>query len=287
MIRSFKKALAVSLVLAALSSQPAYSAEKAKKVPKIKLETLKPGKIKLDDRLGYVMIRLGPKAADKNPALGVGFSRIDAATNKPFDFPTIDVIPKDFWRTASVGINVGRSFADVDGAGLYYIGFYPGRWVIGGVGQTCMSLGTYTFDVKQGEVTDIGTLLVARENGEAGVPELKDAKLSQDLAEFGTMMNIVMTEALYAKPASDTPTLPAELKAWPVTKATLMPDHRFDNNCTTLINRASSLPPLGHQPPMTRDEAVMALAKMNPPERVEAARKRAERAKAAAAAKKQ
>jgi hypothetical protein len=286
MIKSFKNALVLSLALTALSAQPSFAAEKAKKVEKIKLDTLKPGKIKIDPRLGYVMVRLGPKAADKNPSLTVGFSRIDAATNKPFDFTTVDDIPKDFWRTAGVAINVGRSFANVDGAGLYLVGFYPGRWQIGGVGQTCLSMGSYTFDVKQGEVTDIGTLLVARENGEAAAPELKDAKLSQDLVDFGTMMNIVMSEALYAKPASDTPTLPAELKAWPVTKATLTPDHRFDNNCATLINRAASLPPLGHQPPMTREEAVAALAKMNPPDRVEAARKRAEKAKAAAAQKK-
>lgn len=286
MIGSFKRAFVLSLALAVLSSQPAYSAEKAKKVPKIKLDTLKPGKIKLDDRLGYVLVRLGPKAADKNPALTVGFQRIDAESNKPFNFATIDDIPKDFWRTAGVGINVGRSFGNVDGTGIYYVGFYPGRWVIGGVGQTCMSLGSYSFEVKQGEVTDIGTLLVARENGEAGVPELKDAKLSQDLAEFGTMMNIVMSDALYVKPASDTPALPVELKAMPVVKATLTPDYRAENTCSSLINRAASLPSLGHQPPMTRDEAVAALSKLNLPERVEAARKRAEKAKAAAAAKK-
>jgi hypothetical protein len=286
MIKSLKTALVVSLVLAAFPVLPAHAAEKAKKVPKIKLETLKPGKIKLDNRLGYVAVRLGPKIAGKNPALSVGFSRIDPETNKPFDFPTLNDIPKDFWRTAGTAINVGRSFGDVDGAGLYYVGFYPGRWVISGVGSTCLSLGTYTFDVKQGEVTDIGTLLVARENGESTAPELKDAKLSKDLAEFGTMVNIVMSEALYAKPAVDTPTLPAELKAWPITKATLAPDYRSPNNCSTLINRAASLPPMGHQPPMTREQAIAELAKLNPPERVEAARKKAEARQKAAAAKK-
>ena len=286
MIKSLVKAFSLLLAIAALSAQPSYAAEKAKKVPKIKLDTLKPGKIKLDNRLGYVLVRLGPKAADKNPALTVGFQRIDAETNKPFNFATIDDIPKDFWRTAGVGINVGRSFGNVDGTGIYYVGFYPGRWAIGGVGQTCMSLGSYTFDVKVGEVTDIGTLLVARENGEAEVPELKDAKLSQDLADFGTMMNIVMSEALYVKPASDTPTLPAELKSMPLVKATLTPNYRAENTCSSLINRATSLPPIGHQPPMTRDQAVEALTKLNPPERVEAARKKAERARAVAATKK-
>ena len=286
MIKSLVKAFSLLLAIVALSAQPSYAAEKAKKVPKIKLDTLKPGKIKLDNRLGYVLVRLGPKAADKNPALTVGFQRIDAETNKPFNFATIDDIPKDFWRTAGVGINVGRSFGNVDGTGIYYVGFYPGRWAIGGVGQTCMSLGSYTFDVKVGEVTDIGTLLVARENGEAEVPELKDAKLSQDLADFGTMMNIVMSEALYVKPASDTPTLPAELKSMPLVKATLTPDYRAENTCSSLINRATSLPPIGHQPPMTRDQAVEALTKLNPPERVEAARKKAERARAVAATKK-
>ncbi len=286
MIRALKIALVASLALSAMASSPSFAAEKAKKEPKIKLDTLKPGKIKLDPRLGYVLVRLGPKESGKNPALSVGFNRIDPATNKPFDFSTIDDIPKDFWRTAGVAINVGRSFGDADGAGVYYVGFYPGRWVINGVGSTCLSLGTYAFDVKAGEITDIGTLLVARENGETTVPELKDAKLSQDLVEFGTLMNIVMSEALYVKSGAATPTLPAELKAWPVAKATLTPDHRSDNVCATLINRVASLPPLGHQPPMTRDEAVAALAKINPPEKVEAARKKAEREKAAAAAKK-
>lgn len=287
MSRLVKFAVALSLATSMLPLPEAKAATaKAAKVQKIKLDTLKPGKIKLDPRLGYVLLRLGPKPVGKNPSVSVGFSRIDPATNAFFDFKTPDDVPPDFWRTGSVAVNVGRSFGDVDGTGVYLVGFYPGRWIIGNVGSTCLSLGSYAFDVKQGEVTDIGTLLAARENGEAAAPELKDAKLSPDLVEFGTMMNIVMSEALYVKPASSTPALPKELSAMPVTKASLIPDHRFDNSCMNLINRASSLPPLENRPPMTREEAIAALAKMNPPERVEAARKRAEKAKAAAALKK-
>lgn len=287
MSRFVKFAVAISLATSVLPMPEAEAATpKAVKVQKIKLDTLKPGKIKLDARLGYVLMRIGPKPVDKNPSVSVSFSRIDPATNSFFDFKTPDDIPRDFWRTGSVAVNLGRSFGDVDGAGVYLVGFYPGRWIIGSVGSTCLSLGSYAFDVKQGEITDIGTLLAVRENGEADVPELKDAKLSQDLVEFGTMMNIVMSEALFVKTADDAPALPKELSVMPVIKAALTPDHRFDNTCMNLINRAASLPPLENRPPMTRDDAITALAKMNPPERVEAARKRAEKAKAAAALKK-
>ncbi len=281
MIGAFKKLTISAVALALLSASPANADNKPKKVEKIKLDTLKPGKIKIDPRLGYVLVRVGPKVAGKNPESSVGFSRIDPATDTFFDFATPEDIPRDFARTAGVVLNLGRSFGDSDGAGVYLIGFYPGRWVISGVGQTCLSMGSYTFDVKQGEVTDIGTLIVGRENGQSSAPELKGATLSPDLVSFGAMMNIVMSDALYAKPASDSPALPAELRAMPVTKAALKPDHRFVNSCQTLINRAASLPPLEARPPMTRDEAIVAISKINPAERVEAARKKAERAAAA------
>ncbi len=274
--------IASVFAMSAMSLQPIHGAEKARKEPKIKLDTLKPGKIKLDPRLGYVLVRLGPKAIGKNPAVSVGFSRIDPTTDTFFKFDSPKDVPASFFRSSAVAVNVGRSFGEVDGTGIYLVGFYPGRWIIGNVGSTCLSLGSYSFDVKQGEVTDIGTLLAAREDGQVSSPEFNDAKLSPDLVEFGTLMNIVMSEALYVKPASDAPTLPKELSAMPVTKAALTPDRRFGNTCMSLINRAASLPPIEHQKPMTREEAIAELARMNPPERVEAARKKAERERATA-----
>lgn len=274
--------IALVAALAGFASVPA-AAQKPVKIPKIKLEPLKPGKIKLDPRLGYILVRMGPNGADVKP-VPVGFVRINATTGKGFEGEAEADVP-DFGRTLSVAVNVGRSFGSSDGHAVYLLSAYPGRWVISNVGGTCLSLGSYSFDVKQGEVSDIGTLLTAREDGKAGVPELADAKLSQDLIDFGTMMNIVMSDAMFAAPAVDAPAMPAELAGFPVTKVALAPDFRSDNRCQGMINRAVSLPPMENLPPMTEAEALVAIQKINPPERVEAARKRAERRAAEAAAK--
>lgn len=267
---ALKSLCALSLLAAPAASQAA----KAPKVKKIKLDTMKPGKIVLDPRLGYILVRMGPKDDVKDRPLPVALVRIDPATGTFFTPEAADAMP-DFWRTQAVGVNTGRSFGDKDGVGVYVVSAYPGRWVVNNVGPTCLSLGTYAFDVKQGEITDVGTFLTAREDGESSAPELAGAKLSQDLIDFGVAVNIVMSEALAVKPAPNGATAPAPFASLPLTRAELAPDFRFENRCAHLISRAASLPPLGHQPPMTRDEAATAIAAMNPPvkEKKEAAKK--------------
>lgn len=279
---------AITLAAAAMLFGPlattTSAAEKPAKVPKIKLEPLKPGKIKLDPRLGYILVRMGPSNANDKP-VPVAFVRINAATGKPFEPGDQEAAVPNFDRTVLVVVNVGRSFGEVDGQSVYLLSAYPGQWIISNVGETCLSLGTYQFEVKQGEIADIGSLLTAREDGKSAVPQLAGVTLSPDLAEFGTMTNIVMSNALFAAPAEGTPALPTELAGFPVAKAALSPDFRMENRCQGLINRAASLPPIESAPPMTQAEALAAIDKMNPPERVEAARKRAEQKVAAGGAR--
>lgn len=276
-------AVALLLGVAAMPNLAVAQSPAPAKPAKIKLDTLKPGKLKLDSRLGYILVRIGPRKTPTDHPMPVAFIRIDEKTGTFFTFDKPEDTPADFWRTAAVAVNTSRSFGDSQGSGVYLVGAYPGRWVIGNVGTTCLSMGTYAFDVKQGEITDIGTLLTAREDGQSPAPELKGASLSADLASFGVMMNIVMSNALFARPASDVPALPAELQGMPRHHDELEPDFRFANTCTDLVNRAASLPPIGHQPPMTADEAVAAIAKINPAWRLEAKKKREESAAAKAA----
>lgn len=283
MIRKCAIALAAAAMLSGPLATTASAAEKPAKVQKIKLEPLKPGKIKLDPRLGYILVRMGPSNASEKPT-PVAFVRINATTGKPFEVGVYEAgVPN--LGTWTVVVNVGRSFGEVDGQSVYLLSAYPGQWIISNVGETCLSLGTYQFEVKQGEIADIGSLLTAREDGKSGVPQLAGVTLSPDLVEFGTMMNIVMSTALFAAPAEGTPALPAELAGMPVSKAALSPDFRMENRCQGLINRAASLPPMESAPPMTQAEALAAIDKMNPPERVEAARKRAEQKAAAGGAR--
>lgn len=284
MIRRFSSIAALSGCLAI--AIPA-AAQVSVKEPKIKLETLKPGKIELDPRLGYVLVRMGPKATPNDRPIAVVFQRIDGTTNKLIKFEAGAQSLSNFLRTTVVAVNTGRSFGDKDGVGTYVVKAYPGKWAVSAVETTCLSMGTYSFEVRQGEIADIGTLLTARENGLSLAPELKEAKLSQDLIDFGTMMNIVMTATLFAKPATDDPVLPAPLQALPRHKATLGADYRSDNSCLGMFSRAASLPPVGHQPPMTAEAAAVALARINPEELVKRKKEKAEKAKLSAAAAKQ
>jgi hypothetical protein len=260
---SFLVRIASALALCApLSAMAATSA----KVQKIKLETIKPGKVQLDSRLGYVIVRLGPKSIGKGDAIPFGMMRLDSATQKGFDAEAYKA-DKELWRTVAVGVNAGRSFSEGDGLGTYVVAMYPGHWVISGVGQTCLSMGSYAFDVKAGELTDIGAFVTGRENGKSGAPELATSVLSPDLVSFGVAINIVMSENLAIRPVTNGPVVPTEFSALPLRKADLQADFRFDNSCFALVNRAASLPPIGHQPPLTKEAAAARIKELNPPEK--------------------
>jgi hypothetical protein len=256
----------VALIATTSVSPTASYAAKETKAKKIKLESLKPGKVQLDSRLGYVIVRVGPKTPAKSDVTPFGMMRIDSETQTLIPTSAYQV-DKNLYRTVSVGLNPGRSFADSNGLGTYIMSVYPGRWVISAVGSTCMSLGTYSFDAKAGEIVDLGILVTGRENGESNAPELSQAKLSQDLIDFGVAVNIVMSETIAIRPAADSPIVPKEFSALPMRKAELQADYRFDNSCAMLINRAASLPAIGHQPPMTQDQAKEAIKAINPPEK--------------------
>jgi len=269
-----------AIALLAVTSPPASAGPASAKPAKIKLDTLKPGKVKLDLRLGYILVRMGPRATPTDKPVPVGFMRVSPETQLPF--APNDPVTKEpnFGQTLGVAVNTGRSFGDSDGAGVYLVAAYPGRWIISGVGNTCLSMGTYAFDVKQGEISDIGLLLTGREDGSSPAPEIKAAKISDDLVEFGSLMNVVMTNALFVKAASDDPAVPAELAAMPRSHVALTPDVMLPNLCMDMVGRAASLPPLGHRPPMTAEAAARAIDDINPDELVE----RVEKSRAAKAA---
>jgi hypothetical protein len=226
---------------------------------KVKLETLKPGPIILEPDMGYILVRLGPKATEADHPIPVAFNRIPSDGSA--SFPDSVTKEKNFARTVSVVLNPSRSFGDKDGVGTYILKVYPGRWILNNVAGTCLSLGTYAVDIKAGDVIDFGTVLTAREDGKSTVPELSKSVLSPDLAHFGVVMNIVMSEAVYVKPPVVGAVFAADFANLPIKPAALIVDYRSDNRCRGLINRAVSLPPLGHQSPMTKDEATAHVAK--------------------------
>jgi hypothetical protein len=207
---------------------------------------LKPNKFKFDPSIGYILVRVGP--TDKGNAPPVYFARLDDSGKKTvWSFGSGLINSKKVRDAAMVW---GSDHFGTDGkTSLYLVPVNPGRWVVGGAGGTTMSLGSYGFDVKAGEITYVGTVLTGREDGKSEVPEIAATKLSKDLVEFGTLMNIVMSDAIVVTPAAEADPLPAQINAHPVVRAELIPDVRFNNFLAALVNRAVGLPPLGHQDP--------------------------------------
>ena len=208
---------------------------------------LKPEKFVFEAAKGYILVRVGP-AGDDGKAPPVYFARLaDDGKATVWSWGGRAINSKKELDAAMVW--GGDHFGSADNTSLYLVPVNPGRWVVGGAGNTVLSLGSWGFDVKPGEITYVGTVLTDRENGKSKVPELASAKLSQDLVEFGTLMNIVMSDAVLVKPAAEGETLPAAIAAHKVTRAALTPDVRFNNFLGALVNRGVGLPALGHQEP--------------------------------------
>jgi hypothetical protein len=207
-------------------------------------KALKPKElVNLDKTKGYILVRIGTNGNSSGSAPTIVLALIDADSGQPMAGNASSSKEYD------VGMAGGGNFLSTDGkTSLYLVPVTPGKWAVIAAGQTVFSLGTYGFDVKAGEIVNAGIVYTGREDGKSAVPEIAAAKLSPDLAAFGTLMNIVMTDALLFKPPAGPETLPPALAGFPVRDAVLEPDIRFDNSYALMINRALGLPPMEHQP---------------------------------------
>jgi hypothetical protein len=206
---------------------------------------LKPDKFVFDPARGYILARIGP-VSDSGDAPPVYFARLsEDGTSTIWSYGMRAINSKKESDAAMVW--GGDNFGNDGKTSLYLVPVNPGNWVIAGAGGTSMSLGSYGFEVKPGEITYVGTILTDRENGKSDIPEIAAAKLSKDLVEFGTLMNIVMSDAMLVRPPADGETFPEAISAHNVTRAALVPDVRFNNFLAGMINRVIGLPPLGHQ----------------------------------------
>jgi hypothetical protein len=206
--------------------------------------------------LGYIMARIGPLADHGNRF--VYFGRLDPDTHQAiWVYGTTK--PSDR-RELDAAIMSESDFIDHDAnSETYIVPVHPGFWVIGGAtnhtwgesqiaaGVTSFSMGSYGFTVRPGEVTDIGTILTAPQDGQSTVPQLAASRPSDDIVHHGTIRNVLMTNALLVRPATEADRIPAALQGARVTRAALVPDVRFNNFLRGLVNRALGLPPMEHQ----------------------------------------
>lgn len=200
-----------------------------------------------DPAMGYILVRVGPVANGRlrgGPIYLVPIDRARNVVDSRSDPAGMD--RRDYFGAAVIR---GGDHWGTDGqTSLYLLPVDPGFWTVGASGNTSFSLGSWGFEVRPGEITYVGTLLIGRQDGNSPIPEIAAARLSPDLVSFGTLMNIVMSDALLVRPAAEGDALPPALAAHTIRRPELVPDVRFDNFLLGLVNRALGLPPMGHAP---------------------------------------
>lgn len=213
--------------------------------PALAFKRLKTGPVVIDPALGYVLVRIGPTRGDKGKAQNLWIWRYDPERGEIRTLGKKD--PSRIPKGEDAGAYFGdRPFMINDEGSVFITSVTPGEWVIHGTETTCLCLGSYAFTVKAGEITDLGTVLIARENGKSDVPALAEQTLAEDLLDRGFVVN----DVVQVRPAADGDSLPPEVASLPIVRAQLTEDVRFPNRGPTrylfpgglLINRALGLP---------------------------------------------
>lgn len=225
---------AAALFLCA-SASGAFAAQQAN--PK-KPVVVEPGK-------GYVLARIGP-SENKGQAATIVLFRIDPETSRlrTLDKKSINPLVKGQDSTALIGGNRSFGLVPVTGAqaSVFLTSLTPGEWVIVGTQSTCACMGSYRFTVRPGEITDIGTIITGVSDPNSAFVEFRGAPISPDLLE----KPYTVPEAMFARAAAESDTVPAALEKFARTRAALTLT-RFDNAGGWMINRMSGLPPLDHE----------------------------------------
>lgn len=206
---------------------------------------IKPGQFKLDAKLGYILVRVGPTQGKKLKSANLYFWRYDVARGDVRFAKKKDANPvaKGEDQSAFVG---DRPFVPGATSSAYLVSVTPGDWVIHGTDTTAFAMGSYRFAVKPGEVTDIGTVSIYRDDGNSDEPALKRHPVSGDIVADRAYLvgeQIMVSSA----PSGEAPM--SGLNGAPIVRASLVPDARFTNRGGTrpgyvaglLINRAAGL----------------------------------------------
>ncbi|MFM5947812.1 MAG: hypothetical protein ACKOPM_01080 [Novosphingobium sp.] len=139
-------------------------------------------------------------------------------------------------------LNPGKRLAMVGKVAMILAELTPGDYVVYGTGFSnftyqCLCLGTVRFSVRAGEVTDLGSLLVAKAWEPSPIPELA--------GEVDLGKSAVMDYGLFAvglRPRQPGDWLPPGIDAAKVIPAELHAVGPFVDTNTVLINRLAAIP---------------------------------------------
>jgi hypothetical protein len=198
-------------------------------------EMLKAAPVSMDAAHAYLLVRLGKRTDDV----------WNTVSFMPYDPVAEDLRGKGRAKSNRVPkgednaalISTKPFIAEEGNIRTYLVVVTPGRWVIASSPTTSYSLGSYQFEAKGGEITDLGTIYIGPENGSSIWPRLAAIHSSPDIERRG----YTVADAMLIEPATEGQAAPAVLAALPRHPAAYSPAPRFGNHSGQLINKALPL----------------------------------------------
>lgn len=203
-----------------------------------------------DSQQGYILAWAGPMKGKTSYKDYLDFVRIDPATGKTLiEDPGYARSTNAHAVTDAAAIYYeAKPWAIVNDRGLFLIPVNPGRWVIGGVNNTALSLGSYGFQVERGKISYIGTVLTGKEDGSSEVPEIKVlAPAGDNPAQPRSSM-----ASTFVLRTADPADLPSSFPKEHLIVPKIERDVRFNNYQSSLVSRAADLGPMAHERPVPR-----------------------------------
>lgn len=155
----------------------------------------------------------------------------------------------DIERTMYPGDNLARvrnsnPYATSASESFYLVEAIPGHYVIAGQShkafrntETCMCMGTVSFDAHAGVITDLGYILTDRIDKQSPVPEFRDVSgRGAQINGFGAMLVSTVRPPTAAMP------VPAPLASLPRELADLRAVDKFPNRFAIMVNRMTPIP---------------------------------------------
>jgi hypothetical protein len=142
----------------------------------------------------------------------------------------------DFGRMENVVILHGRdSYARAGELKTFVLAVEPGTYLFaeqsGGINGTCVCMGSVKFEAKAGAVTDLGTILAARDHLPTSIPELTNVVRQKRILEDHWWFLMAI------RPATAVADVPESLRALPAEVADYRAVNKFPNYFGTLADR--------------------------------------------------
>jgi len=230
-----KTTLLKALLVASLVTSPA-AAETLKKVP----ATLDPDKAyvlveyKLQENTmsgfpgsrKYVPLTAGLMLARYDPVL-MDVRGLGSATSNP--------VPGDQQALERFR---NRQLVKGEASRLFLLEVEPDTWVVQGWGTTSFSLGSYTFRLEPGSITDLGVVEAAADWAEDQRPaDTGDVFVAALLGPFAKRPDVAPARVSFRERGEQDLPIPAELRADRVRPVEFTPGATFGNYLGGLVNR--------------------------------------------------